>query len=121
MFDRIKNTAQATAKRAALGLAGAAVMSIGIGFLTVAAWIALSVAADHMTAAIVLGATYFGAGLITVVIAQRPKSNKRHFVTEQSHTSKTGGDQYAKLAAVFLQGLSAGVAARQERPAGHPQ
>ena len=56
MFASVKYAAASAARKAALLTAGLLLLGIGLGFLTAAMWIVLSLAYGTLTAAAVLGA-----------------------------------------------------------------
>lgn len=82
MLNRLALTARETAARTAqtavLGLGAILMLAIGMIFLTIAAWIGIAAASSTMTAALVIGAGYFGLGLIMLaVLSMRRRAIKR--------------------------------------------
>ncbi|EAQ04846.1 hypothetical protein OB2597_06170 [Pseudooceanicola batsensis HTCC2597] len=92
-------------RRAGFGLAGAFLMLIGAGFLTVAAWIALAAARDAQFAALVIGCAYFGLGALVVALGTR----RPHVAPPPAAAA---GLTAGGLGAAFAQGFGAGAAAR---------
>ncbi|WP_407495456.1 phage holin family protein [Pseudooceanicola sp. MF1-13] len=92
-------------RRAGFGLGGAVLMLIGLGFLTVAAWIALEEARDTQFAALVIGLGYFGLGAVVMALGTR----RPRYVAPPvaAATMSLGG-----LSAAFAQGFGAGAATR---------
>ncbi|MGI3168560.1 phage holin family protein [Pseudooceanicola sp. C21-150M6] len=89
-------------RRAGFGLAGLCLFCIGLAFLTVAAWIALSDLRDALFAATVIGCSYAGLGLIIAVLGMR---RPRRMPPPQPVS-------LAGLGAAFAQGFGAGAATR---------
>ncbi|MGJ8616639.1 MAG: phage holin family protein [Sulfitobacter sp.] len=65
MFS-IKKKATQTAKRAGLLTVGGILCAIGVGFFTLAAWLYLLTVVSALQAALIIGAGYFGIGLIMI-------------------------------------------------------
>lgn len=89
-------------RRAGFGLGGAFLVLIGLGFLTVAAWITLVEMRDAQFAATVIGAVYVGVGLLVAVIGGR---RPVHHPPRAAHPGNMSG-----LSAAFAQGFDAGAA-----------
>lgn len=101
-------------RAASLSLGGALCLSVGAGFLTVAAWITLEALLDAQMAALIIGCVYAGAGLIFLALAGRAPAEHRTAPTPQTHprdcpTPAQVGT--AELIAAALKGLSDGAAA----------
>lgn len=90
-------------RRAGFGLGGALFMLVGLGFLTVAGWITLVEIRDAQFAALVLGCSYFGLGLVVAVLGGR----RHHVAPPVGHGANMSG-----LSAAFAQGFGAGAATR---------
>lgn len=58
-------------RRAVLGLGAMLLLTVGLAFLTVAAFIALAALRDPLFAALVIGLAYLGLGLILMALAGR--------------------------------------------------
>jgi multisubunit Na+/H+ antiporter MnhC subunit len=65
MFS-IKQKAMQSAKRAGFMTGGFAFCAVGLGFFTLAAWFYLSIEFTALQAALIIGAAYFGVGLVLV-------------------------------------------------------
>jgi len=98
MFASVKYAAASAARKAALLTAGLLLLGIGLGFLTAAMWIVLSLAYGTLTAAAVLGAGYFGLGFIVLALASSPR---RRAVVPPAPV-------HNRLMEAFLAGLQAG-------------
>jgi len=100
------------ARQSALGLAGGLCLLVGAGFLTVAAWIALSLAAGAAVASLVIGLAY--AGLGAVVIAAALYRPERDQAAEPPRTpDPVPGPGMADLIGAFARGMDAGMASRK--------
>lgn len=108
MFSAIKQSAAKTAKRSALGLLGGLIMAFGVGFLTVAAWIAISLAADTFTAALIIGSIYTGVGLIVLAFAF--SSGDRH-----PPAAQPAQPNYGAVVESFINGFTAGSHVRHRK------
>ena len=115
MFDNIRSAAADTARRTAFGLAAGFALLIGLLFLTFAGWIVLVSVADALTAALVLGAVYIGAGLILLALALT-RSNHQPIRHEALRTAPRPpeANSLKGVAAAFFEGLGAGLTARDQ-------
>lgn len=114
MLHALQHKMRVTARRTALGLAGAFALCVGLGFLTAAAWIMLAAATSALTATFVLGAVYAGLGLISLAFAT---ARSRAAYVPHSRARRQSVDPanpMASVAVAFLQGVGAGVTARQQ-------
>lgn len=105
-------------QRAVFGAIGAILLLIGLIFLTVAAWIGLAGALSALSAALIIGAVYFGLGLIVFAIA----SFRKYRVKVQGSTAAaaesappSGGRFLPAAAQAFMVGLTAGFSASGRR------
>ncbi|MDQ2094968.1 phage holin family protein [Rhodalgimonas zhirmunskyi] len=127
MFEPLKMRVKDKAERTAIGLVGGLLMLVGLGFLTAAAWMAISLAADPLMASLIIGGAYFGLGLIFIGAA---KLKRRHYVaptqsayqaadTAAGQASEAGanpsssGSVAPMLVAAFMEGFGAGMATRR--------
>ncbi|WP_108885423.1 hypothetical protein [Pseudoprimorskyibacter insulae] len=85
-------------------------LAVGLGFLTAAAFIALTVSAGVITACVVLGTAYAGGGLILAAFAAA--SHKHRPATQPTHTAAA---DWTGLAAAFAQGYGAGSSVKHRR------
>lgn len=106
--DMIERRVARAGRTAALSLGGGLCLAVGLGFLTAAAWITLETIADARTAALVIGATYAGIGLILFVLAGRKPS--RHHAPPPPAAEPVEVNA-ATIALALLQGIAAGAAA----------
>jgi len=116
MFARVIQTAQAsaahTARTAALGLAGGILLAVGAGFLTLAAWLTLLTVTTALTAAVILGCFFMGAGIMTLVIVSGRKKSPQTSGTKPPHDPKDEEDIMNQVIMTFLAGITAGRKAR---------
>ena len=104
------------AQTAAIGLGGLLFMVAGVFFFTLSAWLFLLTVTTMLNAALILGAAFFGIGLIFIAVASgRSKTDprKRKKAAEQSRKENIealsdGMEGYAGLIAAFINGLNAG-------------
>ena len=101
-------------KRAVLALLAGLMLVIGLAFLTSAAWIILSEMFDTGTAALIIGLTYSGLGLVifaclAIAKMMRPKL---HTAPKPSSNASIA----ATLIPAFIGGLEAGIRARRQGP-----
>ena len=103
-----------TAHTAVLGLAAGLLLTVGGGFLTLAAWLLLLTVTTPLYAAVILGCTFSGVALILLaVMSARRKSNAKQLerVAQQPQTVPSG-DIVNQLVMTFLAGITAGRKAR---------
>ncbi len=114
MIGAFKSAAEDTARRVALGFLSILALCVGVLFLTLAAWIVISQMADPTTAALVIGITYVGVGLIlgAFAAARRSGSSRRRedFMAPPAPIRRE--KVYTSMAAAFFEGLGAGLATR---------
>lgn len=116
MLAGLKSKAAHTAKRAGLLTGGLLAICVGLAFLTAASWIYLSTVTDVMTAALIIGATYTGVGLLTVGIASTdPKTAQDQHTIHHAPHGPDGQNQQPPLMQAFLHGMQAGVSATGNR------
>lgn len=91
-------------RQAALGMVGGLCMLAGLGFLTLAAWIAMAAQHGALVAALVLGLGYAGLALVLLALAARrpPRQPRPAGATADPHPDRGGDmDRDAMLRAVF--------------------
>lgn len=98
------------ARRAALGTVGLIMLIVGLGFLTLAGWLALSAATDPLMAALIIGAAYTGVGLLVLLVAsmRRYRVPSRGSTAAAAHASPNG-DMLPAAIQAFIVGLTAGI------------
>jgi len=103
MFDIRKKIAR-TAKNAGLLIGGLLLCSVGIGFLTVAAWLGLSALIGAQLTAVTIASVYIGVGLIMIgITASKPLEKEPTSPPPKSETPDT-----PPIIEAFLYGLKAG-------------
>ena len=127
MFEPLKMRVKDKAERTAIGLVGGLLMLVGLCFLTAAAWMAISLAADPLMAALIIGGAYFGLGLIFVGVA---KYKRRQYATPAQAAYQAPGQASGAasdaaagqaptgaiapmLVTAFMEGFGAGMATRR--------
>ncbi|MCA0919205.1 hypothetical protein [Pseudooceanicola nanhaiensis] len=111
MFGYLQWRLGVALKKSALGAVGLVLMLVGLAFLTVAGWILLATTYDTLIAATVIGCVYFGLGLVFLGFAmRRPRMPVPPTPVAAPMAAMPG------LMGAFLQGLSAGRAARGTPP-----
>lgn len=106
--------ARRVALRSSLGLLGGVFLAVGLGFLTVAGWIALSTTADALTAALVIGGGYFGIGFLILLIMRVARPRVPVAPPAAAPVAAPSlAPALAGVAAAFVQGLGAGLASRR--------
>lgn len=116
LMSNLKLRARLAARRAGFSAAGAVLVVIGLGFLTAAAWTALSEARDALFASLVLGAAYLGIGLVFLGLARRHVSDVAVARPQPVATGPTFRTYLtAALLEAFLAGLAAGAVRRARK------
>jgi hypothetical protein len=105
MFHRIEREAARAARRTALGAGALIALLSGAGFLTLAAWLGLVPVIGSLRAALVIGLTHAGIGLVLAGLAAPRKG------VASGAAPQPGGD-IPPLADAFLTGLETGRRAR---------
>lgn len=85
---------------------------VGLVFLTVAAWIALEASVGSMYAAVVIGGTYMGIGLILLGIMSSDASPRHPEPRSDPARAPASDDIGPQVIAAFVSGLKAGQKAR---------
>ena len=106
-----------TAKRAGLLSGGLLLCSVGVGFLTVAGWLALVPVVGMQTTALIVAGTYLGIGLLMIGVGSGDSkklshdANAHHASAQPSASTPNG----PPIVQAFLYGLQAGSQANQTR------
>jgi Putative Actinobacterial Holin-X, holin superfamily III len=116
VIDDIKARSAHAARRAAFGAGATALILVGVGFLTSAAWMMLAQMQSPLFAATVIGCAYVGIGLVGVGIAVSSSETSRPTI-DASHASSEGkrAADLPPLAEAFVFGLNAGLSADHRR------
>lgn len=104
---------ETAARTAAVFSIGGVLAAVGLGFLTVAAWIVLASAHSPAVAATVIGSGYLGLGLICIGLGARRKDHPQPAAVP--HTQRGDLSPMQLVAVSFLQGLEQGAAVRSTR------
>lgn len=110
MLNSFKQTIARTLQRAALGGLGGVFIFSGVGFLTAGFFLFLLTQTDPITACLILGGVFVGAGLILVGLTQSNPSKRK--ADETPVNDQTNGSPMAPVVLAFLDGLQQGMAAR---------
>ncbi len=99
------------ARKAGVVVASLILVTVGTGFLTVAAWLVLSEMRDATFAAGVIGMVYVGAA--AVVLAMGLSNRSRNVTPDATPVSVTAQSPTQLVVLSFLQGLEQGRNARR--------
>lgn len=116
MFDHLAQKAQVkasqTAQTAVLGLGASLLLAVGVGFLTAALWIYLVTVSTALTAAIIIGAIYFGAGLIMIAVMSAKRRSAQRQIERielaRQHKSSDIQGTLQQVILAFVSGMQAG-------------
>ncbi|MBR9765595.1 MAG: hypothetical protein GYB53_19275 [Rhodobacteraceae bacterium] len=104
--------ARAALHRTGWSLAGILLILPGLAFLTAALWMLLSELRDALFAASIIGALYFGLGLICLAMARRRPRIPVPPRPAAVPPPVAPGGMAAELVVALMQGVTAGMAAR---------
>ncbi|MEW9918006.1 hypothetical protein AB2B41_00185 [Marimonas sp. MJW-29] len=110
-IDRAQDAAARTARKAALGLGAVLCLTVGIAFLTVAAWLFITSVTTALNAALIIGGAYSGVGLILIGVMSAKGSAEPEGRSNASQTAAED-DIGPKIVEAFMTGLRAGQKAR---------
>lgn len=111
LLAKAQDSAAHKARMAAVGLGASIALFVGFAFLTLAAWLFLISVTTALVAALILGCTFVGIGLITLsVMSSISKSRKR--ARQQAAAAAPQDPGLAGLAAAFVTGMTAGAKVR---------
>lgn len=113
-IDRAQDAASRTARKAALGLGAMLCLTVGIAFLTVAAWLFIISVTTALNAALIIGGAYSGVGLILIGVMSAKGAPGPQGRSNGSNASQTpaNDDIGPKIVEAFMTGLRAGQKAR---------
>lgn len=120
LLDRVALRATQTAHTAALGFGAAVCLIVGGLFFAVAIWVFLVQVSSTLIASMVLGALFFGAGLLLLAIMSirsRLLRRRRYEAALRATAAReaqlaTGVGGIAAIIAAFVNGMTAGKKAR---------
>ena len=105
---RLDATLRRAGRTAALGAVALVTMLVGMGFLTLAAWLVLAAVMSPVLAAFTLGAFYMGLSLLVLFVLML---GRRRVVVPPPHPVTTEA-AVAEVIAAFITGVTAGRKAR---------
>jgi fatty acid desaturase len=105
--QRIHHAATRTAQTAALGAGAVFLLVIGLGFMTLAAWLFLISVTAPVNAALIMGAVYLGAGCL-VLVALSVRNNRQEKQASPPPVSATADTVLMQLVTAFITGITAG-------------
>lgn len=109
LINKARDSAARTARQAALGAGGLLFILVGLGFLTMAAWLFLITVTTPMNAALILGGTYFGIGFILIGAGSYAGQQHRKVQEPELRTPAATPEQMVpQIVSAFLTGLAAG-------------
>jgi site-specific recombinase len=104
---RIQDAVSRTLQSIVLGAGALFCLSIGLAFLTLAAWLYLISVTTSMMAALILGSVYAGIGLILLAVASSgPRRSKAKYAKRLDQPNEEA--EIAKIVAAFMTGVTAG-------------
>lgn len=108
MIRAIRYGAADIARRSALGLAGALLLAVGLGFVTAAVWRSLALSYGSIGASLILGAIYLGLGLVCLAFARWSEPPPPPVRRDRTAS---------RMVEAFFEGVEAGVRTRRSRRA----
>lgn len=113
LITGLKIEAQATMRRLSYAMGGMIFCLIGFGFLSAAGWMLLAEWRDALFATLVVGAVYFGLGLIFLGLSRRAyRAKDLRIAAEAGAAAQSDAPKRAALppmAEAFMTGLNAGM------------
>ncbi|NNE53480.1 MAG: hypothetical protein HKN30_13895 [Sulfitobacter sp.] len=108
------DAASRTARNAVLGLGAVLCLAVGLGFMTLAAWLFLISVMPPLNAALILGCAYFGISLTILAILSIKKRAYRRARARAAlaRTNPTSAQSLTEMIAAFMTGVNAGRKAR---------
>ncbi|MEY8882156.1 phage holin family protein [Donghicola sp. XS_ASV15] len=110
MLHSLQHSVRRAAGRAALSTLAGLMVVVGLGFLTTALWIWIATTHGSLFAAAIIGALYFGLGLILLAVGM--PSKRRHYRAPPPPIDPTAA-VIAQVTEGFLTGMRAGRATRR--------
>ena len=118
MFDhlqsRIHDAASRAGRTAAIGLGASVALCVGLGFLTLSAWLFLLTVTEPAMAALIIGGVYTGTALIAfATLSSSDRNTRKPSAKLQEKTAEAEEEApLPPLAQAFVSGLRAGARAR---------
>ncbi|GFE66109.1 phage holin family protein [Litoreibacter roseus] len=120
MLQAVKRKASNAARRAGFSVGGLLCLSVGAGFLTVAAWAVLRNTYSVEVSALIMAAVFSGAGFILLAFGlgggADESLNIKANVTQDPKTTAANNADAPPLVQAFLFGLQAGINAEKRQP-----
>ncbi|MEP3334137.1 phage holin family protein [Sedimentitalea sp.] len=114
LTDQIKKAAARAALRTTMLGGGAVCVLVGIGLLTMALWMHLTLLFGAILASLIIGAAYLGVGLIAIGISVAKPAHHPGPATEPTRDGAPFDTGNAPpLMQAFLYGMQAGMKARK--------
>ncbi len=111
MLALLKRSATTLALNTVTGVLGGIVALIGVGFLTAAFWLRLSVAYGPQIAGSAIGAIYLVVGCVVLALP-RLRNGRGHAANAPQHTTPEPTPMQS-LVVAFMQGLDAAILAKK--------
>lgn len=108
MFLGLRASVADIMRRSVMGLAGAVLIVVALGFFTSAGWYALSLAYGPVIAGCILGGVFLLLGLILLLVAREPHVPPQVRYQEEA--------PMARVVSAFLGGMAAGSRTRRRPP-----
>ena len=112
IMNHVRGSLRRALRTAMLSAGAALFLLIGLLFLTLAAWLYLITVTTALTAALILGAVYFGVGFLLLAMAGSNRAPAAQ-APRQEDPSATEHDGLKNLVMAFLAGITAGQKARR--------
>ena len=112
VMNHLRGSLRRVLRTAMLSAGAALFLLIGLLFLTLAAWLYLITVTTALTAALILGAVYFGFGFLLLAMAGSDRAPAAQ-APRQEDPSATEHDGLKNLVMAFLAGITAGQKARR--------
>jgi uncharacterized membrane protein YeiB len=120
MIAAIEYRVRLAIRRTMFGVASGILLFVGIAFLAVAGWIALSAFFDTLQLALIFGGIFVGLGLIMLAMTRTNKAAVKWApsvnYSESTAAPAAGMAALGGIGAAFAQGISAGMSAGKGKP-----
>lgn len=120
MFNALSNRVSHAARKAGLLTGGLLCATVGGAFLTLAAWIYLSAEQGAQAAALIIGAAYFGIGMLILAVASSSSGSGQSSAHTKPQAAATRPREAVDpdappIMQAFLYGLQAGISSETRR------